>query len=78
MTNKTKLYIDRDNKADGEVMLNPADSSMLLIKNLSNDEWAAETPSGKSKIVKPQEMLPVKNGIKITFNNLAKGEIVKA
>ena len=78
LTNKTKLYIDRDNKADGEVMLNPADSSMLLIKNLSNDEWAAETPSGKSKIVKPQEMLPVKNGIKITFNNLAKGEIVKA
>ena len=78
LTNKTKLYIDRDNKADGEVMLNPADFSMLLIKNLSNDEWAAETPSGKSKIVKPQEMLPVKNGIKITFNNLAKGEIVKA
>lgn len=77
LTNKTKLYIDRDNKADGEVMLNPADSSMLLIKNLSNDEWAAETPSGKSKIVKPQEMLPVKNGIKITFNNVDRGEIVK-
>lgn len=77
LTNKTLLYIDRDNKADGEVTLNPADPSMMLIKNLSNDEWAAETPSGKSKIVKPMEMLPVKAGIKINFNNMNKGEIVK-
>ena len=49
---------------------------MLLIKNISPNAWTAETPSGKLKIVQPNECAPVKNGIKITFDKTYNCEIV--
>lgn len=76
LTEGTKLYIDHDNTVDAQV-LRDASADMLLLKNLSSDTtWAAETPSGKLKTVAPGEMMPVKAGIKVTFNSSAKGDIV--
>ena len=61
--------------ADVQV-LRDASAGMLLLKNLSPDAtWTAETPSGKLKAVAPGEMMPVKAGIKVSFNQSTKGEI---
>ena len=76
LTEGTKLYIDHDNTADVQV-LRDANAGMLLLKNLSPDvTWAAETPSGKTKAVAPGEMMPVKAGIKVSFNQNVKAEII--
>lgn len=76
LTPGTHLYIDNDNIPDCLVEVNPGDKSMLLIRNISHDAWTAETPSGKLKIVMPNECAPVKNGIKVTFNKSYNCEIV--
>lgn len=76
LTEGTKLFIDHDNIAD-VMVLKDAKAGLLLLKNLSPDTtWTAETPSGKLKTVRPGEFAPVKEGIKISFNQTTKGEIV--
>jgi len=76
LTEGTKLYIDHDNNAD-VLVLKDSKVGVLLLKNLSSDTtWTAETPSGKLKTVAPGECAPVKEGIKISFNQMTKGEIV--
>lgn len=65
LTNKTDIYIDDDNTPDGVVTTDS--SGFMLIKNVSTEAWTVETPSGKIKTVSPQEILPVKEGLKITF-----------
>lgn len=65
LTKNTNIYIDNDNMPDGIVT---ADSNgFLLIKNISTETWTVETPSGKIKTVNPQEILPIKEGLKISF-----------
>lgn len=76
LTPNTKLYIDNDNSADGLIVVNPQDTSMMLIQNITNNKWTAETPSGKIKEVEPKGFIPVKAGIKISFSNISKGEII--
>ena len=76
LTPNTKLYIDNDNSADGLVVVNPQDTSMMLIQNITNNKWTAETPSGKIKEVEPKGFMPIKAGIKISFSNTSKGEII--
>ena len=66
LTEKTEIYFDSDNTLDGVVIKDS--SGILLIKNRSNEQWTVETKSGKIKIVKPDEILPVKEGLKITLN----------
>lgn len=76
LTEGTKLYIDHDNLAD-VLVLRDASAGILLLKNLStNVTWTAETPSGKLKSVAPGELMPVKEGIKVSFSQNVKGEIV--
>lgn len=76
LTEDTKLYIDHDNTAD-VLVVHDASAGMLLLKNLStNITWTAETPSGKLKSVAPGEIMPVKEGIKVSFKQNVKGEII--
>lgn len=75
LTKGTKVYIDNDNIPDAEIVAHPNDPSKILLKNLSKDNWTAETPSGKIKTVAPGEMMPVNPGIKIAFSNAFKGEL---
>lgn len=77
LTQGTKVYIDNDNIPDAEVVVHPNDPSRILMKNLSKDNWTAETPSGKIKVVAPGEMMPVNPGIKIAFSNACKGEFIQ-
>ena len=74
LTAKTFVYIDNDNHPDCEVIARPQEAGLLLFKNISKASWTAETPSGKIKLVEPDGIMPVKNGIKISFTNMHKGE----
>ena len=65
LINKTAIYIDEDNTPDGVVTTDS--NGFMLIKNASTETWTVETPSGKIKTVAPNEILPVKEGLKITF-----------
>lgn len=65
LTNNTNIYIDNDNTPDGVVTTDA--NGFMLIRNISTETWTVETPSGKVKTVAPQEILPVKEGLKITF-----------
>ena len=65
LTQNTYLYIDEDNTPDGVVTTDS--NGFMLIKNISTETWTVETPSGKIKTVAPNEILPVKEGLKITF-----------
>lgn len=65
LTDKTTIYIDNDNTPDGVVTTDS--NGFMLVKNVSTETWTVETPSGKVKTVAPQEILPVKAGLKITF-----------
>lgn len=65
LTNKTEIYIDNDNIPDGIVTVDG--NGVLLLKNLTPEEWTVETPTGKIKKVESQGVMPVKAGLKITF-----------
>lgn len=65
LTEGTHIYIDNDNVPDGIVTTDAG--GFMLIKNLSDETWTVETPSGKVKTVGAQEILPVKEGLKISF-----------
>lgn len=65
LTNNTAIYIDEDNTPDGVVTTDS--NGFMLIKNVSTETWTVETPSGKIKTVGQNEILPVKEGLKITF-----------
>ena len=65
LTQNTYISIDEDNTPDGVVTTDS--NGFMLIKNISTETWTVETPSGKIKTVAPNEILPVKEGLKITF-----------
>jgi hypothetical protein len=77
LTKGTKIYIDNDNIPDCEVEAHPQDPSRLLLKNISQTKWTAETPSGKLKEVEPGGLMPVNPGIHVAFLSTHKGEITK-
>ena len=65
LTDKTEIFIDNDNRPDAVVSKDA--NGVLLIKNISLDKWTVETRSGKVKTVESQDIMPVKEGLKITF-----------
>lgn len=75
LTPGTKLFIDNDNTPDAEVDFFPTDKNLLVIRNLSEDKWHVDTPSGKVKVVPPGEFLPILNGLKINFGTSIKGAV---
>ena len=82
LTPGTKLYVDNDNIADGQVDVYPKDPTLMVIRNLTKASWHVDTPSGKVKVVEPNDFMPVLNGLKISFGTSipgapgAKAEIV--
>ena len=61
-------------------MASPKNNGELAIKNVSSRTWTVETPSGKLKTVEPQNLMPVKVGLKIKFGSFGSenytGEII--
>jgi hypothetical protein len=75
LTPGTKLYIDNDNIPDGEVDIFPNDNKLCVIRNLTSASWHVDTPSGKVKVVEPNDFMPVLNGLKISFGSSIKGAL---
>ena len=75
LTPGTKLYIDNDNTPDAEVDYFPTDKNLLVIRNLAEASWNVDTPSGKVKVVKPKEFMPILPGLKISFGSSIKGAV---
>lgn len=76
LTADSRYFLDRDDVADILVHKSSSDPKVLLMKNLTPKQWLVETPSGKSKILNPNESMPVKTGMKISFVAFnKKGEI---
>ena len=73
LTPGTKLYIDNDNLADGVVDVYPTNKDLFIIRNLASSSWHVDTPSGKVKVVEPNDFMPVLNGLKISFGTSVKG-----
>ena len=69
LTEQNAIYLDRDNIPDAIVMASPKNNGELAIKNVSSRTWTVETPSGKLKTVEPQNLMPVKVGLKIKFGS---------
>ena len=80
LTEKTSVFLDRDNIPDALIVSSPKNNGELAIKNISNRVWSVETPSGKLKSVDPQSLMPVKAGLKIKFGTFGNenfiGEII--
>jgi hypothetical protein len=70
------VYIDLDKKPDIEVGSVPGDKYPVQLKNITNGNWTVETPSGKLKAIEPNQMMPVKAGLKVSLTGTVKGEIV--
>ncbi len=65
LTNNTYIYVDNDNIPDGVVTIDS--SGFMLMKNISPDKWTVETVSGKIKTVEPQDVFPIKDGLKVSL-----------
>lgn len=73
-----KIYLDRDDIIDAEVIRGTQDSDKIFIKNLSSSIWKVTTPSGRLKEVAPGTLMPANKGFKIDFVGFDKsGEIVE-
>lgn len=76
LTPNTKVYIDMDNKPDIQVIDIPGDKYPIQLKNITSNKWTVETPSGKLKSIDPNQCMPVKAGLKVSFGGTIKGEII--
>lgn len=67
LTLGTDIFVDRDNIPDATIISSPKGDDELWIRNLSPVKWAVETASGKLKAVEPNGIMPLKEGMKISF-----------
>ena len=72
-----RIFIDRDEIPDIAVEVYPKDKSMLVLKNISSTKWSVETPSGRTNIVEPGGIMPVKPGLIISFGSFNKKGTIK-
>lgn len=76
LTPGTKVYIDLDNKPDISVEPGTGSPFPAFLKNATAHKWTVETPSGKLKAVEPNDAMPVKAGLKVSFGGTIKGVII--
>lgn len=78
LTPGSKIYIDMDNKPDIQVVKVQDNKYPVQLKNITSTTWIVETPSGKLKPIAPNQYMPVKIGLKVTFSGSGtiKGEII--
>ena len=76
LTPGTRVYVEMGNKPDIQVISVPDNRYPVQLKNLSSVNWTVETPSGKLKVVEPNQTMPVKVGLKVSLGRTCKGEII--
>jgi serine/threonine protein kinase len=73
---KKTVYIGKNISPVAQVRINKSDTTVWALQNLTNEKWMVETASGKLKEVAPNEIMPTKPGLKITFPGKVKGTII--
>ncbi len=76
LTPDTTVYLGLDSVPAAKVIMIPGDKYPVQLQNITSDNWTVETPSGKLKTILPQGTMPVKVGLKVTFNSTAKAIII--
>lgn len=73
---RKNIYLGKLHQPIASVQIKAADPSCLEIKNISSTPWLVETTKGTTRTVAPNDMMPVKPGLKITFSQGERGEIL--
>lgn len=76
LTAGTIVYLGFNNEPTARVVTVPGDKYPIQIQNITTGQWMVETPSGKLKPIDPQGLMPVKAGLKVSFNSTTKAEII--
>ncbi len=73
---KKQVLIGKINEPIAIVRVNKKNSDLWALQNLTHTKWIAETSDGKLKDIKPNEILAMEKGLKISFGQHEKGEII--
>jgi len=73
---KKVIYLGKTKEPMAQVRINKSDPSVWALQNLLKEKWVVETASGKLKEVMPNEIMPTKPGLKITFPGGEKAIII--
>lgn len=76
LTPGTIFYMGYDNTPTARIVTVPGDRYPVQIQNMTSDKWTVETPSGKLKAIEPQDTMPVKAGLKVSFDSKNKAIII--
>lgn len=69
ITPKKKIYLNNEYSPIAEVKTNRNNPGTWGLKNISKNKWTIETNSGKIKVLDNSEVMPVKDGLQISFND---------
>lgn len=69
------VYLGKSQEPVALVRTNKKDPTLWALQNLSSSSWLVENSSGKVKDIPPKEITPIKQGLKITFDQQNKGVI---
>jgi serine/threonine protein kinase len=76
LSGKKSVYLGKAQTQTAQVRVNKKDPSLWALQNLSSVSWSVETASGKLKEIPANDIMPIKPGLKITFSQHEKGEIL--
>lgn len=76
LTPGTVFYLGYDNVPTARIVTVPGDKYPIQIQNMTSEKWTVENPSGKLKSIEPQGMMPVKAGLKVSFDSANKATII--
>ena len=73
---KKIVFLGKTEIPVAQLRVNKKDSSLWALQNLTSTSWTVETPTGKIKEIPANDLMPLKTGLKITFTQHDKGEII--
>ena len=77
LTRHKKLYLDDADESIGIARIRKSDDRTELgLQNLTSDNWIVCTASVRLNQLQPNDVMPLRNGMKIRFNNRTTAEII--
>ncbi len=73
---KKRVYFGKSKEPAAALRIRKTDVSIWALQNLGATSWMIETNSGKLKEVLPNEIIQLEPGMKVSFSQHDKGEIV--
>ena len=77
LTRHKKLYLDDSDESVGVARVRKADGRTELgLQNLSDNNWMVFTASGRLNELAKDDIMPLRDGMKIRFNNRTTAEVI--